>query len=320
MVDIDLGRFDGCDTPIDDFPEIYDYESGRGVLWSLPESQALLGLNGQGDPEVVDFAGDSPHVLINATTGAGKSVAARTIATQALIKGAEVIILDVKRISHRWAKNLPGVTYASSLPEIASALVSLGVHLHKRNEIIEQWPGDVESADVGPRLVVVFEELNATMDALAELEKQGSRDSYTPSRAFGDIMFLGRAAKVNMIGIAQYAADRKVLRPAIRENFGTRVLIRHTWESWNALVPRASRSGGSPAAPTAVGRGYVVKGGRPVQSQLLYLDEELSAELVRHAYAARERAGLIATPSKRQVRRYQREAIAATQRQTGMEP
>lgn len=315
---IDLGMFDGLSTPIDEYPEIYDYDAARSVLWSLPESQLLLGINGQADAEVADLDADSPHVLIAASSGAGKSVTARSIATQALIKGFEVVILDIKRHSHRWAKNLPGVHYAGSLPEIASALKSLGVHLHKRNEIVDKWPGDVKDADVGPRIVVIFEEMNATMDALADLEKQMARNEFKPSRGFSDVMFMGRAVKMSVVAITQGA--KAVLRPAILTNFGTRVLIAHDWESWAALVPRSSSSGGQPPAPKEVGRGYSVVKGHPTQVQLLFLGEEECAELVRHAYAARVAAGHVRAPKRRDVRRYEREAIAATQRATGMEP
>lgn len=315
---IRMDHFDGMSTPIDEYPEIYNYDAARGALWSLPESQILLGLNGQGGVEVADLNSDSPHILISASSGAGKSVTARSIATQALIKGFEVVFLDIKRHSHRWAKNLPGVHYAGTLPEIASALKSLGVHLHRRNEIVNDYPGEIEDAEVGPRIMVVFEEMNATMDALADLEKQMDRTAYKPSRAFGDVMFLGRAAKISVVAVSQYA--KAVMRPAILENFGTRVLIRHSWETWNGLVPRASSSGGAPPAPTHVGRGYVVVGGRPTQLQILFIPEEVGASLVRDAYDARVRAGLVDAPRKRDVRRFERAAVAATARATGLEP
>lgn len=315
---IDMGHFDGFSTPIDEYPSIYDYESARGDFWSLSESEILLGVNGQGEAEVADLDADSPHILVSASSGAGKSVTARAIATQALIKGFEVVFLDIKRHSHRWAKNLPGVHYAGSLPEIASALKSLGVHLHKRNEVVDQWPGDVKDADVGPRIIVVFEEMNATMDAMTDFEKQLERNSLKPSRCFNDVMFMGRAVKISMVAVTQGA--KAVLRPSVLTNFGTRLLIAHDWESWSALVPRSSSSGGQPASPTAVGRGYSVVKGRPSQVQFLFIEEEACAEMVRHAYAARVRAGLVSSPSKRQVRKYERQAVAATQRATGMEP
>jgi hypothetical protein len=320
MIDFDFtqGPYSGMSTPRAEFPGILDYEGARGTFWQLPEHEILLGVDGEGSPMTADLNSDSPHVLVSAASGAGKSVTARSIATQGLIKGYTVVFLDAKRHSHRWAKNLPQVHYASSMPEIANALVSVAAEMHKRNEIVEEWPGDVESAPVGPRIMIVFEEMNATMDALADLDKQLGKGDYSSAAAFGDIMFLGRAARVHVLAIAQYA-DRNTIKTSIRENFGIRILIQHSWEAWNMLVPRASRSGGAPASPTAVGRGYAVVKGKPRETQFLYLGEELCAELVRNAYDARERAGLAPRWDRRDERRNRRRAIAATQRATGRE-
>lgn len=314
--DFSQGPYSGASTPRAEFPAILDYEDARGTLWDLPESEILLGVDGEGTAVTADLNADSPHVLISAGSGAGKSVTARSIATQGLIKGYSVVFLDAKRHSHRWAKSLPQVHYASTMPEIGNALVSVAAEMHRRNEVVESWPGDISTADVGPRILVVFEEMNATMDALADLEKQAAKGGYGCLAAFADIMFLGRAAKCHVLAIAQYA-DRTVLKPSIRENFGVRILIQHSWEAWNMLVPRASSRTGAPAAPTAVGRGYVVKGGRPVETQLMFLGEELSAQLVRDTYAARERAGLVPTTTKRKERKQERRMIAATARATG---
>jgi hypothetical protein len=311
--DFSQGPYSGMSTPRNEFPALLTYADASERMWSLPEHEIFLGVDGEGAAITWDMGADSPHALISAGSGAGKSVTARSIATQALAKGATVVILDAKRHSHRWAKNLPGVHYACTMPEIGNALVSVAAELHRRNEVVEQWPGDVETAPVGPRIVLIFEEMNATMDSLADLDKQQSRGAYTCAQAHKDILFLGRAAKINEVAISQYAADRGVLSPALRENFGVRILIAHTWETWNALVPRAGRAGGAPAAPTAKGRGYVVVKGKATETQLLLIDEEMAAHLVRGRESQQERPRV----SRRQDRRRARRATAATARATG---
>lgn len=308
--DFTQGPYSGMSTPRNDFPRILTYADAQATMWGLSESEIMLGVDGEGSPITADLAGDSPHVLISAASGAGKSVTARSIATQALVKGYTVVILDAKRHSHRWAKSLPGVHYATSMPEIANALVSVAAELHRRNEVVEEWPGSVETAPVGPRILVLFEEMNATMDALADLDKQLAKGDYGTVAAFGDIMFLGRAAKEHMVAVSQYA-DAKTLKTAWRENFGVRILIQHSWEAWNMLVPRAGRAGGAPAAPTQKGRGYVVVNGKARETQLTYMEEELCASLVRTM------APPLETTSRRKVRRQERQSIAATNRATG---
>jgi nucleotide-binding universal stress UspA family protein len=308
--DFTQGPYTGLSTPRNDFPALLTYGDACADMWSLPENRLYLGVDGEGSPMTVDLSADSPHVLVSAASGAGKSVTARSIATQARIKGHTVVILDAKRHSHRWAKSLPGVHYASSIPEIANALISVAAELHRRNEIVEEWPGSVETAPVGPRILVIFEEINATMDALAALDKQLAKDKETTADAFGHIMFLGRAAQVNVLAIMQ-SPDRKIMRTAILENFGVRVLIAHSWETWSSLVPRASSRGGQPPTPTAMGRGYVVVKGKPREAQLLFMEEELCAELCRTMAPTPE------ATSRRKLRRQERQAVAATQRATG---
>lgn len=304
------GPYSGMSTPRNDFPALLTYGDAAADMWTLPDSSLFLGVDGEGSPIVADLSADSPHILISAASGAGKSVTARSIATQALVKGFTVVILDAKRHSHRWAKSLPGVHYASSIPEIGNALVSVAGEMHRRNEVADEWPGPIEHAPVGPPILVLFEEMNATMDALADLDKQLARGDYTTTAAFGDIMFLGRAAKVHMCAIAQYA-DRNTIKTAWRENFGVRILIQHSWEAWNMLVPRAGRAGGAPAAPTQKGRGYVVLNGKARETQLVYMEEELCAQLVRDLAPPPQ------TTTRRKLRRQARDAVDATARASG---
>ncbi|WP_435972243.1 hypothetical protein [Streptomyces sp. Qhu_M48] len=55
----------------------------------MPESAPLIGLGAAGKTVSVDLDHDSPHVLINAGTGGGKSTILRTIACQFLHNGAQ---------------------------------------------------------------------------------------------------------------------------------------------------------------------------------------------------------------------------------------
>lgn len=283
--------------PVDEFPAVLDYEGARGWLWNSPESQFLLGVDSANNPVTVDVSCDTPHVLISAGSGAGKSTIARSLSTQALVKGASAVFLDVKRVSHRWAKNLPGVTYASDDREIASVLVSIAAELHRRYKVIDDYPGSIDDAPVGPRIVIIAEELNSLMDAMKAFEKELPRGTYGPVRALKDIVNLGRAAKVNVIAFAQYA-DAQTIPTSMRESFGYRILIRHNFNSWSMLVPHAVKM--CPLAPQQPGRGYTVMGDRAVMTQFLYLTEEECAAMVRSAWEARERMGLIHEPTPKE--------------------
>lgn len=282
MFDFSQGVYGQMSTPSQSlgFPDVLHYADALGLIEHAFEAAPILGVDGTGAPISVDLDSDSPHVLVSAATGGGKSVLLRSIAAQMMAKGASAVFLDVKRHSHRWAKNLPNAGYAATLPEIGNALVELGREVHRRNEIVENWPGSVESAPVGPRIVVVFEELNATMSQLKELTRRIPRGSYDAMDALRDIAFMGRAAKIHLVAVGQFM-DARTMGSDIRENFSTRVLIRYTKQTWTML---AWDCGLPQAAPDHKGRGMVCRGGKARETQFLYMSEEEAAQLARSAY------------------------------------
>lgn len=302
----------GGSAPTNEFPEVFTYEDARGFMWNSPEHAYLLGVNGQSEPELFDTRTDAPHLFVSAPSGTGKSVIAAAVSTQALVKGASVVFLDVKRISHRWAKNLPDVTYAVEVDEIANVIISVGAEVRRRMKIIDEYPGSVDDAPVGPRILLAAEEINSMMSELAEFEKSlPPRGVYRPRRALQDIMNLGRAAKVHVVAFAQYPDPKLIPRPMI-EGFGRRILIQHQAPAWNAL---AFNLGYSPPAPQQRGRGLVIRGDRAIETQFLYLPEELCAQLVRDAYDARVRMGLV--PTRRERRQQARGAARELRRAEG---
>lgn len=275
----------GTPTTALGFPEMYSYRDAYHAMHEASESAPILGVDGEGNPISVDLDSDSPHMLVSAGTGGGKSTLLRTIAAQMLANGAVATVLDLKRHSHRWAKNLPNVGYAQTLPDIGNALVELGQEVHRRNEIVEMHPGEIEDAPVGPRIVVIFEEMNATMSALRDLSRKLPRGAYTALDAFRDIMFLGRAAKVHVLSVAQFADAKAMGGSDIRENFNTRILIRYSKNAWTML---AYDCGLPQPAPEAKGRGMVCSGGKARETQFAYLTEEEAFNLAYSPYGSVE--------------------------------
>lgn len=284
MIDFKSGPYGGLGTPAQSlgFPEVLNYDDSIDLIKYAAESAPILGVDGTGAPISVDLDDESPHVLISAGTGGGKSTVARGIVAQMLANGANAVFLDIKMHSHRWATNLPNAGYAETLPEIGNALVEIGKEVHRRNAIVKAWPGSIETAPVGPRLVVVAEELNATMSQLRDLSKRIPSGSYDAVQALRDIIFLGRAAKVHIIGVMQFP-DFRVLDQAMVEQFNTRVMIRYTKNAW---VKIAWDAGLPQAAPAEKGRGMVIHGGKARETQFLYITEEQAAALARSAHHA----------------------------------
>lgn len=262
------------------FPDVYTFDDALNDMAMADTHAPILGVNGLGETQHVDLDSESPHVLISGGTGGCKTGIARALAAQALGNGAQVVFLDYKQHSHTWARNLPNVAYADTLPEIGNALVMLGQEVRRRNTMVKEIRManldnplfDESSIDVGPRLVIIFEEMNSTFEKLQKMTRNIFRNSaeYTAMDAFDDIVFMGRAALTHMIAIAQFAGVKATGGSAIRENFNTRILVRYTKNQWNML---AWDCGYPVSTPEQQGRGFVCRAGKARQTQFLLLSE-----------------------------------------------
>lgn len=260
---------------------LYSDPAIQALVKSRPASAPLLGLSHTSKPVDVDLDSDAPHILVNAGTGGGKSVILRCIAAQMAYHGAIVVILDRKRTSHKWARKLPNVIYCRTPAEMHDVLEGfIAPEIERRNMIAEEWEGDDKDAPVGPRICLLFEEVNATMKKLKRYwEKIRTNEDPKESpalEAFDDMMFMGRSGKMNAILVAQSATANAVGGPEVRENFGCRILARYTLNAWKMLVPEISPA---PKATRHTGRAQVCLGGTANETQIMFLTDQEAAEL-----------------------------------------
>lgn len=275
----------GVSSPGQDFPSVLPLNEASDWVEETGPAEVLLGVDGSGKPVTVDLDSESPHILVNAQTGAGKSAVARSVAVQRMARGDVVVFLDRKMHSHRWARGLaPNAFYADDVPSIAGALYDLGRELKRRNTAVRD--GGPEALASEYRIVVVFEELNATLRELKALDKQVGAGSGSMD-ALADILFMGRAVKMHLVGFAQLASYRSGMTQDLIENFGTRVMIQYSDKAWKWL---ASDCGRYRLAPAEDGRGMVCYRGKAQESQLLWVPEESAAEFVTASVPAQRRA------------------------------
>lgn len=258
-------------------PARVGYDVFRAGVVGLAEWEFFLGLGADGSPVVISLRDDSPHIAVSAGSGAGKSVLAMASAVQVLRRGGKVVILDRKG-SHRWALDLPGVDYCSRPEQMHEALVSLAQLADERNSLALH---EVDDWDPGQRILVIAEELNATIGMLGA-HWAAVRDKSEPKRSpaisgLADLLFMGRSAKINVLAIAQMLSARAIGGPEARENFGIRCLARYTSNAWKMLVPEAAM----PRASRTLGRWQVVVGGQATEVQVAYLTSAQARALAR---------------------------------------
>ncbi|MEU1841905.1 type IV secretory system conjugative DNA transfer family protein [Micromonospora chersina] len=239
----------------------------REQLARLAEDEFFLGLGAGDRPVTISLRDDSPHIAVSAGTGAGKSVLAELLAVQVLNRGGRVVILDRKG-SHRWALNLAGVDYCTRPEQMHDALVRLAALADERNTLALH---EADDWNPGPRVLVICEELNATIGQLSNFWAT-ARGKGDPKRspavaALADLLFMGRSAKVNVLAVAQMLTARAIGGPEARENFGVRLLARYTVNAWKMLAPEAAM----PRPSRHLGRWQLVIGGQATEVQVAYL-------------------------------------------------
>lgn len=249
------------------------------------ETAPIIGLTTGGDPVDVDLESDSPHILISAGSGAGKSVLMRAILAQGLAKGGYGIVLDVKMISQRWAKGLPNCEYHRTAEAIHDALVNLRKEVDRRNNLVDRYAdieGKVIGIDLGPRIWLFVEEINATIGLLrkwwAETREKDDPKTSPAVEAFLDLLFMGRQIKINVLTAAQMATARALGGPEGRENFGTRCMARYTTNAWKMLCPEVWPA---PKRSKLIGRWQIVKSGVATETQVVFMTNKEARELAQ---------------------------------------
>jgi hypothetical protein len=266
--------------------------------------EVIFGLGKKRAVVSASLATDSPHVGLNMGTGGGKTNTSSLGALQFLHRGDIVAIIDAKLISYPWARGLPNICYAGTVPEIHDLLVALGAELQRRNEVslAGLQPSGAIDADVGPRLILKAEELNFVIPKLkrhwADLRQQ---DKSLPKRspaldALADIAFAGRQVRMHIWFIGQMltAAATGASDSSVRGNIGVACMARYRETTWRKMsdlpMPPPSEVPGRIQVVTAAGI-------RETQVPYLALTDDDRGRAAAAAQWAREYAtGGVRTP------------------------
>jgi Helicase HerA, central domain len=273
-------------------PKSVKWKDALELIEAAPESAPIIGVGTRGVTVAVDLNTEAPHVLVSASTGGGKSVIVRVIVSQLMHKGAHAIFLDAKRHSHRWARGLDNVDYCRSTEEIHNALVWAAAEGERRNVLVDDG-GDDAIAQL-PRIVIVAEEMNATINRLqdywAAVRTKDDPKASPAVKALGEVLFMGRVVKMNVIAVAQMMTARTLGGPEARENFAVRILARYTPNAWNMLVPEIRPM---PRSSRHAGRVQVCIAGGATETQVIFPSEKESREWASSGMAAAAPTGTV---------------------------
>jgi len=269
--------------PAPDPPELVSFAKPeiRALVENREPGVLFLGLGPRDAPQYLDLVKGAPHIGWSMATNAGKSTAARGGIMQFLHDGGICLILDPKMDSHPWARGLPNVRYCDTPKEIFDGLTWLSGEVDRRNAIGKKhgdiW-GNVDPRLVGPKLLVIAEELNSMeIDQAAywrSIRQPGQPLKSESMTALGRALNMGRAKRVYIFPIAQELLVQSLGGPAAKANLSTLVLGRANTPTWNKLAPQCKVNGRYPKKSMWPGRVYLVITDEPIPVQTMLVDEQ----------------------------------------------
>jgi len=257
-------------------PELVRYDDVIDILTRLPESKILMGLGPSSVPTIIDLDNEAPHVLLSMGPGTGKSNVVRGIMAQSFHKNSRpkgrkvrVILIDPKGgRAHQWVRGRSDVVYCRTPEQIHTVWLAIQDEMTARYDRIDS------DEDVGPRILLVIEEINAMMMILNQhwRKTKGPKDpKMSPAlEAMQSLLFMSREALINMIAISQLATARSVGGTEARTCYGAMALGRLTKANWRML---AEQAGEMPPMTKKPGRFYVVMGSDVKLTQGILLEE-----------------------------------------------
>lgn len=131
-------------------PDTVTFPDVRRFLEATAEWEFFYGVTGASEAFSISISGDTPHGVVSAGSGGGKSTLLKGKVMQAGHKGWFTVIMDWKEESQEWAEDLPGVRYVRTTEAIHDMCVALGdeVEWRKANKgaprvrtliVAEEW-------------------------------------------------------------------------------------------------------------------------------------------------------------------------------------
>lgn len=255
-------------TKSDPPPALVKAADIMAAIEAAKPSEVVLGLGKKAQVTALDLDSETPHIGASMSSGDGKSKVAMNMAAQLAHHGALIVILDYKLLSHMWARDLPNVCYAGTPEEIHAVLCWLGsderdedgnvirpCELTRRKQV-GLASADIEgniTADVGPRIFVVGEELNATAKILKRYWRSiGGKGPSPALEALDEFAFTGRQLLVNVLYIGQRLSAKATSSDGsadVRENIGAIAFHDAKESTWKMLAdghtqpPRSGHKG-----------------------------------------------------------------------------
>jgi DNA-directed RNA polymerase subunit RPC12/RpoP len=268
-----------------ELPDRFPYDA-----LGLSVDQVPIGVRADGSPVIADLTSESPHVLVSASTGWGKTSVLGVLVAHVAAGGGLVDICDPKRVGFTNFRGLPNVRLHVEVGDMIGAVAQFKAEMDERYRQLERGV----SVEGLPLRLLVLDEMGSFRGQVRQRwTGKGQPPTFDQVQS---ILWQGRAARCHVVVAAQQANANVLGSSDCRDQFALRV----------AAGPQSAASSamlfGNESLPEVTlrkGRAVVGVGAELTVVQLAFLDPRRAAEIAatgRGRFPAGDAAAPVAEP------------------------
>lgn len=232
----------------------------------------------------IEMEKETPHTLVAAPTGFGKTTILLVLVGYVLMQGGTVDVIDPKRVGFLELEGMPGVRIHTDVESWPKVVAEYRASMERVYQARENG-GDIDDRAEFPTRLLVIDEKGSYTEMLKAWWKSSGKKGEPPT--FIDekvILWQGRFARHFMATGAQQANGRVLHSTDERDNYGARIAAGpQSAESWRMMF-----GGKRQACPVLKGRAFWSNGTEPMPIQLTYVTADQLGRMAAIGAAVRK--------------------------------
>lgn len=203
-------------------PDRLAFVDDKGPIDRIP-----FGVDKSGKWIHADLRNETPHVLISAATGWGKTSLMSIFVARVAGRGGVVDICDPKVVGFADTfRNIPNINIHTSIEDMTETITAFREEIQRRYELIGQG-ADINDHDKFPLKLLVLDEMG-TLVAMMRMHYDDVKERGGPKNPpwLTQIMMIlweGRAARCHVITGAQQANAQVLINSDARDQYGLKI-------------------------------------------------------------------------------------------------
>jgi S-DNA-T family DNA segregation ATPase FtsK/SpoIIIE len=197
---------------------------------SLPAKESVLALGENLNGQITVDLSVTPHLLVGGSTGSGKTVLVKALIYQALAKGMEVYLMDMKGgldYPPHWKNQC--CSFCADNQDALSMLSGLIEELNRRKGLlgqlncanIDKYNQQADETDQMPRIIIVLDEIAELTDTTG-MDKPHKELAQRTVAHLSTIARMGRAYGIHLI-VGTQRPDATILPGQVKNNCDIRI-------------------------------------------------------------------------------------------------